>query len=140
MITRKGTKEYDEVRALMGGSDKVIMPRKEYKKEHKRLIEVLETGTKAERMAEARRQKREEIEEVDKFLKENPKFLEGYEDKKDIDKRAEIEETDAFLKANPKFLKGYKDKAKEKTGPKMRKKHKEIMEVLREVLGKLQMD
>lgn len=58
-IPKKGTAEYDEVRALMGGSDKVIMPRKEYEREHKELVEVLEKGTKKERMKEARKQKEE---------------------------------------------------------------------------------
>jgi hypothetical protein len=58
-IPKKGTAEYNEVRALMGGSDKVIMPRKEYEKEHKELVEVLEKGSKKERMKEARKQKTE---------------------------------------------------------------------------------
>lgn len=59
MIPKKGTAEYDEVRALMGGSDKVIMPRKEYEAEHKELVEVLEKGTKKERMKQAEKQKTE---------------------------------------------------------------------------------
>lgn len=59
MIPKKGTAEYDEVRALMGGSDKVIMPKKEYKREHKKLIKILESGTEAERKAEAAAQKKE---------------------------------------------------------------------------------
>jgi len=59
MIPKKGSAEYDEVRALMGGSDKVIMPKKEYESEHKRLIEILKKGSERERAAEAGRQMRE---------------------------------------------------------------------------------
>ena len=56
-IPRKGTTEYDEVRALM--TPKVEMPAKEYAAEHKRLINVLEKGTAKERKAEASKQKKE---------------------------------------------------------------------------------
>lgn len=59
MIPKKGTAEYDEVRALMGGSDKVVMPRKEYEAEHKELVHVLEKGTKKERKKEAHKQEEE---------------------------------------------------------------------------------
>ena len=69
MIPKKGTAEYDEVRALMGGSDKVIMPRKEYEKEHKELVEVLEHGTKKERKREAKKQETEVMKALHELLK-----------------------------------------------------------------------
>jgi hypothetical protein len=43
----------------MGGSDKVIMPKKEYESEHKRLVHILEKGSMKERVAEAVKQKKE---------------------------------------------------------------------------------
>jgi len=59
MIPRKDTEEYNQVRKLMGGSDKVIMPKKEYESEHKRLVNILEKGTMKERKMEAKKQKKE---------------------------------------------------------------------------------
>ena len=62
MIPKKDTQEYKEVRALMGGSDKVIMPKKEYESEHKRLVHILEKGTAKERVKEAKKPIKEVME------------------------------------------------------------------------------
>ena len=70
-IPRKGTTEYDEVRALM--TPKVEMPAKEYAAEHKRLINVLEKGTAKERKAEAAKQKKE-VKETLPRLERKKKF------------------------------------------------------------------
>jgi hypothetical protein len=63
VIPRKGTAEYDAVRALMGSSaasePKVVMPKKEYLEEHKRLDRVLAKAGTPEARVERGIQKKE---------------------------------------------------------------------------------
>lgn len=63
VIPRKGTAEYDAVRSLMGSSaasePKVVMPKKEYLEEHKRLDRVLAKAGTPEARVERGIQKKE---------------------------------------------------------------------------------
>lgn len=60
VIPRKGSAEYEEVRALMGPSEpKISMPKKEYLEEHKRLDRVLSKAGTPEARVERGLQKRE---------------------------------------------------------------------------------
>lgn len=62
VIPRKGSAEYDAVRALMGpaaSEPKVSMPKKEYLEEHKRLEKVLTKAGTPEALKEVVKQKRE---------------------------------------------------------------------------------
>lgn len=47
------------LKSLTRCSEEVTMPKDEYVEEHKRLVKVLETGTKAEQKKEAKRQKQD---------------------------------------------------------------------------------
>lgn len=59
-IPRKGSAEYEQVRALMGPAEaKVVMPKKEYLEEHKRLDRVLAKAGTPEARVERGIQKRE---------------------------------------------------------------------------------
>lgn len=64
-IPRKGTEEYEEVRALMGSSETVSMPKKEYMAEHKRLTKVLKEADTPSARKEMALQKKEVLHMAD---------------------------------------------------------------------------
>lgn len=75
-IPRKGSAEYEEVRALMGPAEaKVVMPKKEYMEEHKRLDRVLAKAGTPEARVERAIQKREVKRVADPKPEKSEKFI-----------------------------------------------------------------